>query len=136
MTVRTLFIVTALFEATTGLALVIAPSALAAVLLGAPLDAPAAMAVGRVAGAALIALGVACWLARDDAASRAARGLVGAMLLYNVAVPVLVIQARLGSGLSGVAFWPVLLVHGAAAVWCFGCLAPRRASSPRELPPR
>jgi hypothetical protein len=125
VTVRTLLVVSALLEVPTGLVLLIAPSLLVAVLLGAPLDNAAAGAVGRVAGAALLSLGVACWLARQDALSRAAKGLVGAMLLYNVAVMTVLVHARWGAGLFGPAFWPVLLAHGALAAWCIACLTRR-----------
>jgi hypothetical protein len=76
---------TAILETATGLALIVVPSVVVWLLLGSPLDTSAAVMLGRVAGAALLALGVACWLARDDTQSRAARGLVAAMLLYNVA---------------------------------------------------
>jgi hypothetical protein len=67
---KALLSLTGALEAATGLALLVAPSTLVTLLLGAPLDTPAAMTVGRVAGVALIALGVACWLARDDGAGR------------------------------------------------------------------
>ena len=125
---RTLLVVSALLEGVTGLALLLAPSGLVAVLLGAPLDTPVAVAVGRVGGAALLALGVACWRARQDAASRAAQGLVGALLLYNVAAVGILVHARLGAGLFSVAFWPVVLVHGALAAWCVARLSPRLPS--------
>ena len=78
---KTLHIVTAVIEVGTGLALLGLPSAVTALLLGARLELPAALTVARVARAGLLALGVACWLARGDAHSPAARGLVGAMLL-------------------------------------------------------
>jgi heme A synthase len=71
-----------------------------------------------VAGVALLALWVACWLARHDGQSRAARGLVGAMVLDNAAVVVLLVYAGIGSGLSGIGLWPVVLVHAAMTVWC------------------
>jgi hypothetical protein len=60
-------------------ALLCFPSATAALLVGAPLEAPIALTVARVGGAGLLALGVACWLARGDTQSRAARGLVAAV---------------------------------------------------------
>jgi hypothetical protein len=79
----TLLVVTALLEGMTGLVLVVLPSPLATLLLGASLDAPAALTLARVAGMALIALALTCWLSRHDGQSRAARGLVAATALYH-----------------------------------------------------
>jgi len=95
-------------------------------LLGSPLDTSAAAMLGRVAGAALLALGVACWLARDDTQSRAARGLVVAMLMYNIPATAVLAFAGIGLGLHGVALWPAVVLHAAMAVWCGVCL--RRSS--------
>jgi hypothetical protein len=72
---------TALIEAATGLGLIAVPSVVVRLLLGSPLETSAAVTLGRVAGAALLSLGVACWLARGDTQSRAATGLVAAMRL-------------------------------------------------------
>jgi hypothetical protein len=70
--------------------LLVSPTLVVAFLLGASLEAPAALVVARMAGAALLSLGCACWLARNDGPNRAVRGMVAAMLLYNsVAVAVL-----------------------------------------------
>ena len=118
---RSLLVVTALVEAATGLALAISPSLPVALLLGSSLDAPAALTVARVGGAALLALGVACWLARDDEHSRAAGGLVAAMLLYNIAAVGLLAFAGIGSRLHGVGLWPAVVLHAALAVWCIAC---------------
>jgi hypothetical protein len=113
---------TAVIELGAGLALVICPSPMASLLLGAPLEAPAAMTVARVGGAGLMALGVACWLARNDVQSRAARGLVTAMLLYNVATVAFLASVNLGFGLYGVALWPGVVLHALMGVWCVECL--------------
>jgi hypothetical protein len=40
----------------------------------------------RVAGVAPLALGVACWFASYELHNRAARGLVSAMVVYNLGV--------------------------------------------------
>ena len=72
---------TAVIELGAGFALLCFPSITVELLVGAPLETPAALTVARVGGAGLLALGVACWLARGDTQSRAARGLVAAMLL-------------------------------------------------------
>jgi hypothetical protein len=55
-----LIIVAAAIEVVTGSVLMVAPSAFARVLLGADLSS-AGQAVGRIAGFALLSLGLACW---------------------------------------------------------------------------
>ncbi len=105
---KALLAVTAVIELGAGLALLACPSLAVELLLGSPLDAPAAVALGRVAGAALLALGVACWLARGDEPSRAAKGLVGAMVLYNLGVVVVLCSARIQWQAVGIALWPAV----------------------------
>ena len=118
---------TAIIEAATGLALIAVPSVVVRLLLGSPLDTSAAVMLGRVAGAALLALGVACWLARDDTQSRATRGLVVAMLMYNLIATAVLAFAGIGLGLHGVALWPAVVLHAVMAIWCIVCL--RRSPS-------
>ena len=113
---------TAIIETATGLGLLAVPSVVVRLLLGSPLDTSAAVMLGRVAGAALLALGVACWLARDDTQSRAARGLVVAMLIYNIAATALLAFAAIGLRLHGVALWPAVVLHAVMGAWCVACL--------------
>ena len=113
---------TAIIEAAAGLALMVVPSVVVRLLLGSELNAPTAVMLGRVAGAALLALGVACWLARGDTQSRAARGLVAAMFLYNVATVAVLAFVGIGFGLQGAALWPAVVLHAVMAVWCVACL--------------
>lgn len=109
---------TALLELGAGLALMVLPSLVVKLLLGTALDSPADMTIGRVTGSALAALGVACWLASRNARSHAARGLVAAMLCYNVAVVAILSMGGLWSGLHGIGLWPGVVLHSAMAVWC------------------
>ena len=81
---KNLLTLTAVIEIGAGLALVVWPLLTVTLLLGSSLDTPAALTVGRVAAAALLALGVACMLARHDGQSRAATGLVGAAAARKV----------------------------------------------------
>jgi hypothetical protein len=106
-------------EAAIGLALLVSPSVPVSLLLGVACDTGGFVTVARIAGAALIALGCACWFARADGKSRAARGLIAAMAIYNVAAALLLTLARLDSGLSGVSLWPAVLLHAVMAAWCF-----------------
>jgi hypothetical protein len=122
MNTRTFFVVTALVEAGAGAALAASPSAAAAFVFGSPLSTAEGVAVGRIAGAALFALGAACWLSRDDAESRSATGLLRAMLLYNGAAAAVLAHAGIVSGLFGLALWPGLILHATLSVWCIACL--------------
>jgi len=119
---RKLLIVTALVETPIGLLLLLSPALVVAFLLGTSLDAPAALVVARMAGTALLSLGGACWLARDDGPSLARRGLVAAMLLYNSVAVAVLAHAGAVARLVGVLTWPVIALHAALAVWCIACL--------------
>jgi hypothetical protein len=120
---KLLLTTTAVLEAATGLGLLVAPAVLARLLLGTTLDAPAALTVARVAGAALITLGVACWLSRENG-----RALVVAMLFYNVAATAVLAYA-VGLALSGIGLWPTIGLHAALAIWCATALRSTRGSS-------
>jgi hypothetical protein len=126
MVARKLLIVTALAETATGLMLLVSPTVVVAFLLGASLEAPAALVVARMAGAALLSLGCACWLARNDGPNRAVGGMVAAMLLYNSVAVAVLANAGTGGGLVGVLTWPAVALHAALAVWCIACLRSER----------
>ncbi|HEX4143130.1 MAG TPA: hypothetical protein VHY91_06240 [Pirellulales bacterium] len=110
----------AVIEVVAGLALLSFPSATVALLLGTPLVDSASLTVARVGGAGLLTLGVACWLARGDTLSPTARGLIAAMLLYNVAAVALFAFAGLGP--HGPALWPAVTLHALMAIWCIAWL--------------
>jgi hypothetical protein len=119
---RKLLIVTASVETPIGLVLLSSPPLVARLLLGASLELPPAVIVGRIAGAALLSLGAACWLARNDGPSRARRGLVAAMLLYNCAAVGVLANAAASLSFVGVLIWPAVAVHTALVLWCIACL--------------
>lgn len=131
----TLFTATAVIELGAGLALLTCPSATAVLLVGVPLEALASLTVARVAGAALLALGVACWLARGDARSRAARGLVAAMVIYNFGVAVILGAAGIRSQAVGIALWPAVMLHAAMTVWCIASLLGGHAAHVANMKP-
>lgn len=116
---NTLYATTAIVELGAGLALLSLPSSAVDLLLGAPLEAPTALAVARVGGIALLTLGVACWLARKDIHSPAARALVTAMVLYNLGVVLILGAAGIRSLPGRLVLWPAAVVlHMGMAIWC------------------
>jgi hypothetical protein len=113
-----LLIVTALGEGGTGLFLIVWPPAPFALLLGVEQPSPEAVACARVAGAALVGIGVSCWLGRLDRGSPARLGLFTGLLTYDVAVALFLAYAGLFMNLLGIALWPAVGLHAVLAVWC------------------
>lgn len=117
MSTKALLVVTALIEVGTGFALLVVPSLTAELLLGEGLSWPQALVVARVAGAALISVGVACWLGRNGE-HRAQSCLVAGMLIYNLAVPIVLLHGWIALSLEGLGLWPASLLHTGLAIWC------------------
>lgn len=92
-------------EIVTGFALLIVPSFVGQVLLGEALTG-AAVPTARVAGLALIALGLACW--RDSA-------LLG-ILTYSVAVTLYLAYVGFAGGFAGVLLWPAVVLHAVLSI--------------------
>jgi hypothetical protein len=112
-------IVTALAEAGTGLLLLIVPSIPVALLLGVKEVSAEVAICARIAGAALLSIGVACWFGRFDKGS----GLLTSVLIYDVAAAAILAYSGLFVSLVGIALWPAVLLHAVLAVWCIGCMS-------------
>jgi hypothetical protein len=78
----------------------------------------AGIPLGRLAGVALLALGIACWLGSFDIESCGTRGVVSAMALYNLGAVLILGGAGLQSQAVGILLWPAVILHAAMAVWC------------------
>jgi hypothetical protein len=117
-----LLLVTSILEGGTGVVLLFLPSIPLMLLLGVREGAPEALFVGRVAGAALLALGVASWLARNDERSPAQLGLLIGVLIYDAAAAALLGYAGIVLGMDGIVLWPAVVIHTGLAVWCVVCL--------------
>jgi hypothetical protein len=126
MRIKPLFVVTAVLEVSTGLALLVSPALVAASLIGASFDTPADSVVGRVAGAALLALGTACWRARDDGLSSSASGLVLGLLVYNAVAVLVLAEAGTVLHLFSIGLWPAVVLHTVMAIWCLAVVLVKR----------
>jgi len=93
-------------EAGTGLALLIVPSLVGRLLLGEELTG-IAIPVARVAGIALVALGVACF-----SAGEAGQGLSG-MLTYSLLATLYLVYLGLDGEWVGSLLWPAAVIHAA-----------------------
>ncbi len=89
----------AVVEVATGAALLMAPSIVGRVLLGERLEG-VATPLARVAGIALVALGVACW-------GRATLG----MAIYGGGVALFLAYLGLGRHMAGILLWPAVVLH-------------------------
>ena len=107
MAPRWLWSTAAALEVTTGLALIFDPQVVTRLLLGADLPG-AGIAVGRVAGIALLSLGLACWISRQDVDSTAA---LRAILAYNLLVAAFFLFLGLAGELVGILLWPAFAIH-------------------------
>jgi len=119
---KLLLLITALVETATGLCLLLFPAVLFAILLGAKRVTVDTMFVGRITGAALLAMGVASWMARVDTLTASQRGLLTSILVYDVAVSLLLAFAGAVLEMRGVLLWPAVALHAVLAAWCVSCL--------------
>ena len=93
-------VLAAIGEIATGVALLLVPSLVGQLLLGAELTG-VAVTVARVAGIALIGLGVACWPGTP---------LIG-MLIYSAAVTLYLAYLGIAGSVNGILLWPAVVLH-------------------------
>ncbi len=116
---------TGLIEVGTGVLLLILPSVPLALLLGLNEAAPETLFIGRVFGAALLAIGIASWLARGDTDSPAQYGQITGVLTYDVGAASLLAYAGTAMHMAGIVLWPAVVLHASLAVWCLLCFLQR-----------
>jgi hypothetical protein len=119
---KTLLIVKSAVNVLGGLMFALLPSFVISVLFEVPLGASAAISATRMLGAAILAMGLTCWLARNDSDSLAARGIITALFFYDAAAVIVLLLARFDSDLSGIGLWPVVVLHSALGFASVICL--------------
>jgi hypothetical protein len=120
--IKSLLIITAVFEALTGIALLASPSRAGWSLTRRAIDSAASVIIARLAGAALLAIGVACWLARDNGHTPAGQALISGLLVYNLGAAAVLGFAGIASAANGAAIWPGAAVHAGLAAFCIAAL--------------
>lgn len=109
MTDTRLLATTAAVEVATGVALILLPQVAGDLLLAQSLDATG-IAMARLAGIALLCLGLMCWLGRDSLAATAG------MLAYNALATVYLVLLGLTGAASGPLLWPAVILHAILSV--------------------
>jgi hypothetical protein len=115
---KLLLIVAALIEAGAGLALLLVPTVAVSALLGVPLDTPTGLVAGRIAGAALFGLAIACWQARNGERGSPATGVIEAMSFYNFAAAIVLVYAGTRLELRSALLWPAIVLHVGLGACC------------------
>jgi Ca2+/Na+ antiporter len=103
----------AVVEVATGLALMIKPAIVVALLVGLEVSGVATL-LGRCFGIALLALGLACWPTpqRVESAGPKLRG----MLVYNVLLALYLAFLGTIRHLEGMLLWPAVALHAVVAL--------------------
>lgn len=117
MTLKRILGIAAVVEAATGLALIVDPKLVVELLLG--VYAPwTSLSIGRVAGVALLALGISCW--PEGGPARTSGAAWRGMLTYNLLVAAYLAYLSAIGGIGGVMLWPAVALHAlmaAALLW-------------------
>lgn len=108
----------AIAEGATGLALLVVPTILLSLLFGTRQVGPETPVVGRICGAALLAVSAASWGARNDKRRQGILGILVGVTLYNCLATVLFACSALVLELAGILLWPAALYHATTSLWC------------------
>lgn len=109
--------ISAVGEVLTGLGLVVAPPLITKLIFGSAVEGMGTV-VTRLAGLALISLGLACWPSDTGKSPRLG------LLFYNLAAAVYLAIVGIGGESVGVLLWPAVAIHAVISmllIWgCFG----------------
>jgi hypothetical protein len=97
----------AAMEGATGALLILDPIWVVALLFGVEASG-VAVALGRIAGIALLGLALACWPEREVSGGTSAPR---ALLVYNALAAIYLAYLGLGAHLAGVLLWPAFAEH-------------------------
>ena len=118
----------AIVEAVTGLALIVAPALVVKLLLGTN-DFGQLLPVARCFGVALLGLALACWPNGLSAAGKGSPALRG-MLTYNLLIAFFLAYLGAVERIGGILLWPAVALHAVVALMLAGSCFPGAGSRP------
>jgi hypothetical protein len=107
---RTLAMMSAVIETTTGIVLIANPSFVVHLLIGTALS-DGGIAIGRVGGFGLLSLGMACWPNGRVANVQA----ISALFTYNLLAALYIGFLGIVGGFAGYLLWPACVLHALLA---------------------
>ena len=105
-------------EAATGIACIAVPAVVSDLLLGSAEPSPEALVFARLAGVALLCIGVASWLSKGAGRGAAQRAQLVGLTIYYALGAIVLAYAGVTLKLTGVLLWPAILIHLLFAAWC------------------
>jgi len=116
--------IAAVLETVVAFGLLVDPSGVASILLQSKLDTPGDV-ISRIAGGALLAIGIACWSARKTPLAPASLGVAWALLAYNIVACVTLAWAGTAMASGGLAALSASVLHGLFGAALLGTLLRR-----------
>lgn len=102
------FVLTAILEGLTGMALIAIPDSIVLFLLGKPTSGPEGKITAMLTGAAIVSLAMICWLLRDI---QSQQKLVKGMLFYNCVIIAIALYGVFWYAITNPGLWFVILSH-------------------------
>jgi len=115
-------------ESVVGVGLLIDPAGGASALFGSSMEGPG-VAIGRIGGGGLLALGIACWLARKTPTAPASVGVAWAYLAYNVLTCATLAWTGVALGADSLPALGASVLHGVLGAAVLGALLGRAQAS-------
>jgi hypothetical protein len=115
-------------ETVAGLGLLVDPAGGALALFGSSMEGPG-IAIGRIGGGGLLALGIACWLARKTPEAPASVGVAWAYLAYNAVTCITLAWASFTLGGDSLPAVGASVLHGVVGAVLLGALLGRGLAS-------
>jgi hypothetical protein len=106
----------AVAEGATGLALLVVPTVVVTLLFGSRVEAPEVPVIGRICGAALLAVAAASWGARNDSRRHGLLELLLGMTFYNCLATGIFVYTALVLKIVGILLWPASIFHAAISM--------------------
>ncbi len=115
-------------ETVAGLGLIVDPAGGASALFRSSMEGPG-VAIGRIGGAGLLSLGIACWFARKTPTAPASVGVAWAYLAYNVVTCATLAWAGVALGAGSLPALGASVLHGVLGAAVLGALLGRGQAS-------